>query len=151
MSGKILVVEDDYLQSEWLIEKLKEEFPDYEIELLCTESDFYRYHAGIVNAEKKPDVVLMDVMLSWADPSPNMPEPPEEVKQKGFYEAGLRCRNMMISDPKTRDIHVVLYTQLENSDLREADPGNNYMHLRKDANIVPLLQKISSLLEKKRI
>lgn len=150
MPIKILVVEDDYLQSEWLLEKLKERFPEYEIELCPTESDFYRYHAEILVGKHKPDIVLMDVMLKWTDATAEMPPPPEEVITVGYFEAGLRCRILMRNHPMTKDIPVILYTQLERTDLKEVESGDEYIHLRKDSNVVPLFETIAAFLDRRR-
>src|SRR5262245_13291653 len=108
---KILLVEDDYLMTDWLYPKLEEEFPNAEIDKISTESEFYSRLVSI--AVNPPDIILMDVMLRWADPSPDLQSPPREVQEGGFFRAGLRCQRLLSKKTQPNQIPVVLFTTLE--------------------------------------
>ena len=86
-----------------------------------------------------PDVILLDIMLRWTNPSPNMPEYPEEVKEEGFYTAGFRCQKILSSNSKLMHIPIIFYTVLDRVDLQDK--------LKEVPKTVTLLTKdISSLL-----
>jgi CheY-like chemotaxis protein len=128
----ILVVEDDYLQAEWICKKLKQVL-HCEVQRLSTESQFRKQLHEI--EEHRPDIVIMDVMLPWTDPSPNIEPPPPEVIKEGFYRAGVRCTQLLIANEKTKSIPVILYTVLERADLedqlKEFESAAKVVHLQK--------------------
>jgi len=142
---KILLVEDDYLQTDWVYSDLIREFPDAEIEKLSTESEFYSRLDGIAGAS--PDVILMDIMMRWAHPSPNIPPAPEEVKKDGFYRAGLRCIRLLSKSARTSRIPVILYTMLERADLEEPlrKLPANVTYMQKESDLTPLFQRIRAV------
>jgi hypothetical protein len=110
-----VVVEDDHLQEGPLADHLTGMFPDAFVETLTTEEQF-RAHLPRMRAAV-PDLVLMDVMLRWASPRPEMPIPPEDVVAGGYYRAGLRCARLMLGESGLQQVPVVLYTILERNDL----------------------------------
>ena len=113
---KILIVEDDYLQADWLKETLGDYFPGSTVQQISTESEF---RSQIEHLRKSPpDLVLLDVMLRWADPSPKTAVPTEDAKN-GFFRAGLRCEGLLRQFKETRRTPVILYTVLQGSDLGE--------------------------------
>jgi DNA-binding NarL/FixJ family response regulator len=142
---KILLVEDDYLQSDWVYSDLILEFPDAEIEKLSTESEF-RSHLDDI-AATPPDVILMDIMMRWADPSPNIPPAPEEVKNEGFYRSGLRCIRLLSRSARTSHIPVILYTMLERADIEESlrKLPANVTYMQKESDLTPLFQRIRAV------
>lgn len=144
---KILVIEDDHLQAEWICKNLEQAFRGDKIDRITMEMEFRSHFDEIAN--DPPDVVIMDVMLRWADPSPDLKPPPDDVKKGGFYRAGLRCTRILAQDKRTEDIPVILYTVLEHNDLQqnnfEADLQDllkKAVHLPKEANLAPLIQAI---------
>jgi CheY-like chemotaxis protein len=141
----ILVVEDDHLQEGPLVDQLKEAFPGGQIDSVCTEHEF-RERLGDLR-KVAPDLVVMDVMLRWADPKPNSMDPPDEVVQEGFYRAGLRCAELMAADNQLKDVPVILYTILEREDLeRQGKPlAANVTYMRKSADLDILLRKAREL------
>lgn len=145
---RILIVEDDYLQAELIENALRRE-PEFtqdaaEIERLSTEKQFHLQFEAM--ASNPPDVIVMDVMLRWDDPAPNMEPPPPEIKKEGFYRAGLRNERMLTQDPRTSNIPVVLYTLIADIDL-EGIPGRpGVSYLPKDSRLDPLVQLIRSLI-----
>src|SRR6266850_8480467 len=108
---RILIVEDDYLQAEWIYGSLEQALPDAQFDRVSTESEFRSRFDEIAN--KGPDVVVMDVMLRWADPIPGLDLPPIDVQKEGFYRAGLRCERILARDDRTSQVPVILYTVLE--------------------------------------
>jgi len=143
----ILIVEDDYLQADWIRASLGKIFPRAQIELMHTEFQFRSALDSL--AKTPPDVIVMDVMLRWADAGPNIPPPSEDVRKEGFYRAGIRCAKMLSSNERTREIPVILYTVLERADL-ESDIRSlprNIIHLRKDSDAEPLGRLIRSAIQ----
>jgi CheY-like chemotaxis protein len=113
----IVVVEDDYLQRDWISSLLQREFPRMNPELVRSESEF-RQRLDHWRTDP-PAVFVIDVMLCWAQPSRNIPDPPEEVIQDGFYTAGLRCQALLGANERLRNIPVLLYTILDRGDLEK--------------------------------
>jgi CheY-like chemotaxis protein len=109
----ILFVEDDPVQFKFIEKNIMEsgEFSPLKIRSIRTESEFRNNFEEI--ATDNPDVVIMDVMLRWTNPSPNMPIPPKEIKEKGFYRAGIRCTQMLNDDTRTKHIPVIIYSILD--------------------------------------
>jgi CheY-like chemotaxis protein len=146
---KILVVEDDYLQSEWLVPMLQRAFPRARIEPVSTEKEFRDKLPEIVM--NPPTVVVMDVMLRWSDPEPTMEPPPREVQEGGFYRAGLRCQQLLAAQESTRSVPILLYTVLDREDLnREFDHlPDNVHYVRKSDNPSPLLKLVRQSMRRK--
>jgi CheY-like chemotaxis protein len=142
----IVVLEDDHLQEDLLKDQLKRSFPAARIDTLVTEQQF-REHLSEFRQEK-PSVIVMDVMLRWAFPSPNAPAPPADVESGGYQRAGFRCAEMIFQDPALRHIPVIYYTILEGGDL-EPDTrslSGNTIHVRKSKDHEFLARKIRDLL-----
>jgi len=142
----IVLVEDDHLQAEWLESSLAAAFHNLKVERISTESEFYSRLDRI--AEAQPDLFIIDVMLRWADPSPTMEGPPDNVMEEGFYRAGLRCQRRISQHHKVKETPIILYTVLEALDLekalRDMPPGVSY--LRKDSESEPLIGKIREVI-----
>jgi DNA-binding NarL/FixJ family response regulator len=116
MPIKILVVEDDHVQASWIVSALRDSFHNTQIEIVSTELEFRSKLPEIV--EDPPDVVVMDVMLRWADPTPaGVVEPPEEIKREKYYRAGLRCQKLLSEQAAPGRIPVVFYTVLSHDHL----------------------------------
>lgn len=145
----ILVVEDDHLQLRWVVSELQQEFPNAEINEIRTEYEFNTKLTKI--AKSQPDIILMDIMLPWTEPSPEMPEAPYEVEEQGFYRAGFRCQKLLNENEKTRDIPILLYTVLSKDDLKtEIDSlSPNVMHLQKSGHPKEIFAKINYMLRGK--
>lgn len=138
----VILVEDDHLQAEWVESCLVAAFHGVTVNRISTESEFYSRLNDIVDS--CPDVFIIDAMLRWADPSPAMQEPPREVKDEGFYRAGLRCQRKICEHEKAQYVPIILYTVLEELDLESAlrDKPPNVAYLRKDSESEPLVEKI---------
>jgi CheY-like chemotaxis protein len=116
----IVAVEDDYLQAEWLKETLERIFSECTVEVVPTESHF-RDQIGRWEANP-PNLFIVDVLLAWALPSRQIPEPPPEVEEGGFQRAGLRCQALLAKSPALRRVPVVFYTVLDRDVLERELP-----------------------------
>jgi CheY-like chemotaxis protein len=144
---KILIVEDNSIQLEWMNDELARRFPNAKIQECDTECGFRAAFEDI--AADPPDVVLMDVMLNWTHPSENMVPRPPAVVEAGIWRAGIRCEKLLREDPRTKDIPVVLYTSLAESNLAaELKDMPQASYLPKDSNFEPLVREIQSTLRK---
>jgi CheY-like chemotaxis protein len=115
MAPYLVVVEDDHLQEGPLQDKLEEAFPDARVEAIPTERAFRDRLDDL--RSRRPDLVVMDVMLRWDLPSRDAPDPPPEVVAGGYQRAGLRCAELMAADPALAAVPVVFWTILEHSDI----------------------------------
>jgi len=146
MPPYIVVLEDDHLQEDLLKDQLKRCFPAARITTLVTEQQFRDNLDGF--RRDRPDVIVMDVMLRWAFPSPQATAPPPEVESGGYQRAGFRCAELIFRDPGLRHIPVIYYTILEGGDL-EPDTrrlSGNTTHVRKSKDHEFLARKIRDLL-----
>jgi CheY-like chemotaxis protein len=145
MDKHIVVVEDDYLQREPIRDEFAAAFPKARIETITSESEFRGRLREL--RRRRPDVIIMDVMLRWANPHPNSPQPPSEVAEGGYYRAGLRCAELVRDDPSLRNVPIVLYTILERDDVQRAGRGlgNKILHVRKGQDIEYLIRRVKAL------
>lgn len=141
----IIVVEDDYLQAQWIEGALKENYPQAETQLIESEYEFRSKREEF--AEKPPDLVVMDVMLRWTDAAPDLPPPPPDVERDGFFSAGIRCRQYLAEDPRTAQIPFLFYTALQREDLPESERA---IHIRKDGDSTVLIKMAKMLLVSSR-
>lgn len=132
----ILLVEDIELQEQWLRDELSRAFRCEPI-WIQTESEF-RSRLDEIEA-RPPDVAVIDVMLKWADPSPDSPPAPPEWDR---HKAGLHCQELLSSREKTRNMPVILYTVLDATDLRSEELPPNVSLLNKDSDPEPLIKRI---------
>ena len=142
----ILIIEDDPLQATLMIESLREDssLSKAKIERISTESQFRERFEEIAN--NPPDVITLDVMLRWADPSPDMKPRLEDVKEEGIFKAGLRCEKLLADNIKTQHIPVILYTILSKEDLgKELPERENIVHLPKKPDLGSLIRAIRDL------
>src|SRR4051812_20246259 len=101
----IVLVEDDHVQVDDIKGQIREHCRDCEVQVIRSESDFRSRLSEL--AAKPPAAFIIDVMLRWADPAPDAPLPPEDVKEHGFYRAGFRCVALLKQIPELRAIPIV--------------------------------------------
>jgi CheY-like chemotaxis protein len=139
----MLILEDDYLQAEWIQQVITDNFKGSKTVRISTEHDF---DLGRVNAFQ-PDLILIDVMMRWTDPDSDA-EMPQEIADEGFYRAGLRCERLLRTYGDTEKIPVILYTVLEKADfevdLENLHPKTRY--IEKNSDPTDLIEMIKNLL-----
>ncbi|POZ52849.1 response regulator [Methylovulum psychrotolerans] len=113
---KIWVVEDNFQQRAEIREAIRSRCKADILEI-ATEYDF---RVQLEQLESSyPDIIIIDVMLPWVKPAPNMPEPPEDVKTNSFYRAGIRCLRLARAKDETKAAKIIILTNLEQDDLKE--------------------------------
>jgi len=101
----ILIIEDDELQAVDLKSRLEKNL-EIPVEVISTESTFLKRVDG-VNSQTYTAAVV-DMMLRWTDPAPNMEPPPPEVLEEGSYTAGLRCCRALAA----KGVRCIIFTAL---------------------------------------
>ena len=142
-----LIVEDDKLQFSFIKNGIKQGryFKDSRIERIATESEFIEKLESI--ATEKPDVILLDIMLRWTDPTPDMTLPPPDIAEEGFFRAGVRCEQRLANDMRTRNIPVIVYSILEKQDFEgEIRERAEVHYLEKDFSVEKLNSKLEECL-----
>jgi CheY-like chemotaxis protein len=142
----IVVVEDDYLQANLISAKLEQSFPVARIERISTELGFRCSLDDM--AKDPPDVVIIDIMLRWTDPAPDLQTPPADVREEGFFRAGFRCERLLSEREGTREIPVILYTILTSTDLGQEIQylRQNVTYLDKEASSEELIKLVRALM-----
>jgi CheY-like chemotaxis protein len=107
----ILVLEDNPSEEEWLSDTFQP--PGYRLEFVRSESAFY---ARLEQGELHFDLVMLDVMARWADPAPVIPRIPEVVRTQGYYYAGIRCADKLLSISGEKPI--LFYTIVNEKELQ---------------------------------
>src|SRR5579871_3410136 len=89
MPLKIVVVEDDHLDREWIEGELKEHFRGAAIELIETERKFCEQLEHL--AQHSPNIIILDIMLKWDTPREDqrVVDVPKQVREEGC----LYCRS----------------------------------------------------------
>jgi hypothetical protein len=106
---KILIVEDDIPQLDFLKKHLAAEFPGVTIETIETEATKLQMPQLLADL---PNVVILDMLLGSAEV---MEEELREQEGKDLYGSGKRCRDLLASFPETRMIPIILYSWLDSS------------------------------------
>src|SRR5947208_2212242 len=92
--------------------------PGLETMSIATESDFAAQIDEI--AAFQPDVFVIDLLLRWANPSPQMPPVPDGYEDdSGFYRAGMRCLGKLADDERTATTPVIIYSVIERDDIKD--------------------------------
>ena len=131
---RILLVEDDHLQRAAARQALQTSL-DAEIQIMKTEFEFFDSFEA--TAANPPSVVILDRMLRWVDPKPNIPAPPDGAREN----AGLRCAQKLRNDPRTRSVRIIFYSVLERDD---SGAYEKFDQLVKDAGFDELIDHIRS-------
>jgi CheY-like chemotaxis protein len=139
-------VEDDYLYVDWLRDAIESNVGG-KVEVITTELEFRNRFEEL--ATRAPDIVLMDIMLRWTDPSPEMVPPPKGLGT--FHRAGLRCLQLLRADKRTSQVPVILYSVLEESDIAQdmKELGLSARHVAKSIHPEALFGQIQSYLPNK--
>ena len=139
MSVRILLVEDDPLDASMIKEELEAQLKAT-VSVIKTEGEFVSRFEEIAKAP--PDLIVLDVMLRWAVPSPDLTEDsiPAEVREEGFYTAGLRCVDRLEKDNRTQNIPSIIYTGLDKNNF-----AKRVVHTKSE-DLTPLVHEIRKVL-----
>lgn len=148
MTETIYLIEDDPMQSESIVAALQKRFGKMKIELFETESEFRKSIPSFQNPEFRSALVISDVMLPWAHPSPNSPPLPEDVEKGTFRKAGVRCYQEFRKVESLRDTPWIFFTVLDDKSINFSEFKDKKAHyIQKSASIAPLLKEIHDALE----
>ena len=106
---RVLVVEDDALQAASIVDNLRAALSSASFRIVSSESAFYTLVDELEPAIA-PNVIILDLMLRWTQPSPDMPTPPQEVREDGPFRSGLRCLRLLRGSRYGGHIPVILYS-----------------------------------------
>jgi hypothetical protein len=121
-SPRILILEDDQIQADDLIHRLDR--LGSPVDLISTEAQFRkRLRDGDV---KVYSLAIVDMMLRWTDPAPDMEPPPQDVIEEGSYTAGLRCCRALAS----KGVRCIVFTALSPSAIPRK-PGDEFEIIHK--------------------
>jgi CheY-like chemotaxis protein len=145
---KVLLVEDDHIQARWITETLERAFPHVKVDSVRTEAEFYSRIGALAN--NPPNVIVMDVMLRWTDPAPDMSTPPKNVRTEGYRRAGLRCVEKLAERDDTKNIPVVLFTVRSYSDLESPPTVDNVLYVSKESEPDELINRIRNAITREQ-
>ena len=134
---KVLIVEDDAIQASRLESLIYSNFRGVEIDKIDTELKFRKAFENMQDREYR--VALIDMMLRWTDPSPNMEAPPDHVVKEGFYVGGLRCRRLLLE----KNIPSVIFTVLDETSIPQ---GEGIEFIQKGPSYQPVLDSLKKYL-----
>ena len=104
-SKNVLIIEDDKIQADELKRRLEQ--AGFKVRHISTELQFQKFvkEPGVATY----DIAVVDMMLRWTDPSPEMEMPSDEILAEGFYVAGLRCSRTL----KQHGVRALIFTALD--------------------------------------
>jgi hypothetical protein len=140
---KMIVVEDDFRELAFMTAHLSKEFPGADIEAFETEHAFR--NAIEMIRKNPPHVVIIDIMLRWADPQDELM--PAVAFDGGYQRAGVRCQELLASFPETAGVPIVFYSVLERVDvLPDGRLPSNTLFSTKGGELFDLTRKVRSLI-----
>ncbi len=152
MEPRIVVVEDDHQDASWIRDELHASLKA-SVEVIPCEKDFVDVLPAL--GQKKPDIIIFDVMLRWATSSEELEREveqgkvPEDVIKGGFIRAGIRCVARLKSRDDTKDIPYLVYTGLKINNFPE-----EVIHvaeiITKSHDIKPLITAVRNKLSRDR-
>lgn len=152
MEPRIVVVEDDHQDATWIRDELHASL-NANVEVIACERDFVDVLPAL--GQKKPDIIIFDVMLRWATSSEELEREveqgkvPKNVIEEGFIRAGLRCVVRLKSRDDTKDIPYLVYTGLQTNHFSE-----EVIHvadiITKSNDIEPLIMAVRNKLARGR-
>ncbi len=134
---RLLIVEDEDTEAQYLRTELSKAFPGLEVLTISTESSFRLELPKIAAAP--PDVIILDMLLRWSDSS-------DETAEHDFLRAGLRCQELLASDPRTRSTPIVFYSVVPRADIAGLQLPSNVFYCQKTAEPFDVIRNVRSLL-----
>ncbi|MBK6795261.1 MAG: hypothetical protein IPG76_00250 [Acidobacteria bacterium] len=145
---RILLIEDDDMQEDWINSELEPCFRT-KVEKIYTEFDFRKKIDQLVSVP--PDVFVIDIMLPWTEVGESDEERPHDVKEGGKFLAGFRCVKLLAEHEETRNIPVILYSAMAKGDLEDElrDLPPHVKFIPKDSIIEPLIDAIREMVPRR--
>jgi CheY-like chemotaxis protein len=140
MQRRILLVEDDHLQRNYVKQALEDEL-GADVKTLCCEKNFIDGFEKL--AADPPGLAVLDIMLMWARPSKDEADQPPDDRTP--EQAGLRCAAMLRNDPRTSDVKVLLYSVFPERDIMNRDMAKGAVMIVKEADCQNLFEEIQKL------
>ena len=137
---KVLLIEDDSVQARNLDRLIRQAFPGVSVNIIGTELEFRDKLPEIVPGSYR--IALIDLMLRWTDPSPEMIAPPKEIYEQGFFLGGLRCRQALLE----KKIRSVIFTVHDRETFPQLKADIDYV--QKGPSFDPILNKLRGYLDK---
>jgi len=137
---KVLIIEDDSIQAARLEDLIRSRFSAVSVDRVATELEFRKRLPQI--QERYYKVALVDMMLRWTDPSPDMEPPDRDAIEQGFFVGGLRCRKALLE----KGIPSIVFTVLNQENLPPEYRGQEIDFVQKGPSYEPILQKLKGYL-----
>jgi len=137
---KVLIIEDDSIQAAHLEALIRSGFSAVSVDRVATELEFRTRLPGIAQGSYK--VALVDMMLRWTDPSPDMEPPDQDAIKEGFFVGGLRCRKALLE----KGIPRIIFTVLNQENLPQEYRGQEIDFVQKGPSYEPILKKLKGYL-----
>ncbi len=138
MTNRILIIEDDRYQTDEIERCLRP--LGVGVDELSHRTQLSPAHEGI--AELPYKLAVVNMMLRWTDPSPDMEEPPPHIIEEGFYTAGLRCCRELAS----RGVRCLIFTALDKAKI-PLKPNEMFPIINKSEGYATLADRVKRLLE----
>ena len=136
-NSRILIIEDDQIQADDL--KYRLEQLGLPVDQISTEAQF-RKRLGQADI-KSFGLAIVDMMLRWTDPAPEMEPEPADVIEEGAYTAGLRCCRSLAS----KGVRCIIFTALSPNAIPRR-PGDDFEIIHKGGDgYATLLDSIKRL------
>lgn len=141
---KIILVEDDFQQSQSVADVLARSFSDAKIVQIATEQDFM---AALPEWQvNPPDLFIFDLMLPWAF----VGDAEVIAKPEGdFRTAGVRCAKAALVETGTKNVPMIIHSIVTADVIRDAlgvSPSNLAI-MSKDSSISNLVLMVRSLIQ----
>lgn len=117
MATTILMVEDDWQYAQLVGESLRDALPDLDLIKVKSESEFIERFDEL--AALPLSLILMDVMVAWAEVKEGAPEKTNDAEREGYFRAGLRCVERLRNHPSTREIPIIIHSNLSKETVYE--------------------------------
>ena len=150
MEPRIVAVEDDHQDATWIRDELHASL-NANVEVIPCERDFVAMLPAF--GQKRPDLIIFDVMLRWATSSEELEREveqgkvPKDVIEEGFIRAGLRCVARLKSRDDTKDIPYLVYTGLQANHFSESEDVIDVADIiTKSDDIKPLITAVRNKL-----
>lgn len=117
-NNRIVLVEDESIYAEELQQKLLPLIAPLDIEWCSTEAVFISCLPEWAN--EPPLLFILDMLVPWARPNPNVPKPPDDVRSP--HRAGIRCYRRLRKYPVFATTPILFSTVVSSEQFRRNIP-----------------------------